>query len=240
VGGVACFADAGSPMNKVVGIGFDGVPPETALDEVEHTYSQFGASVCVELSNLADPGVAAALSARDYRLIGFENMLGRLLPDDAQPSSSAIQVRRVAADKIDSWVDVVVEGFAHPDSEGVVSHEEFPRNIVACAMRDLEASGALAYIAECDGAIAGGGSVRITDGIAHLCGAATVPTYRRRGVQSALLSARLHDARNAGCDLAIVTTAPGSTSQRNMQRNGFQLLYTRAILTKAPVVAPEG
>jgi hypothetical protein len=52
-------------------------------------------------------------------------------------------------------------------------------------------------------------------------------------VQSALLAARLSDAANAECDIAVVTTAPGSTSQKNVQRSGFQLLYTRAVLVKA-------
>jgi ribosomal protein S18 acetylase RimI-like enzyme len=70
------------------------------------------------------------------------------------------------------------------------------------------------------------------DGIAALTGAATAPEHRRRGVQTALLSARLADAASAGCDVAIITTQPGSKSQQNAQRRGFDLLYTRAVLVK--------
>jgi len=70
-----------------------------------------------------------------------------------------------------------------------------------------------------------------------LCGAGTVPASRRRGVQSALLSARLAEARAKGCDLAVVTTQPGSKSQENVQRAGFELLYSRAVLVK-PLNAP--
>ena len=77
---------------------------------------------------------------------------------------------------------------------------------------------------------------RLTDGVAQLCGAATAPAHRRHGVQSALVTARLRDATDVGCDVAVVTTAPGSTSQKNVQRNGFHLLYTRAILFKAAAV----
>jgi hypothetical protein len=33
---------------------------------------------------------------------------------------------------------------------------------------------------------------------------------------------------------AVVTAQPGSTSQQNAQRRGFDLLYTRAILVKQP------
>ena len=65
-------------------------------------------------------------------------------------------------------------------------------------------------------------------------GATTAPAHRRRGVQAALLSARLADARAAGCDIAVVTTLPGSKSQQNVQRQGFELLYARATLVREP------
>jgi len=51
-------------------------------------------------------------------------------------------------------------------------------------------------------------------------------------VQSTLLRARLVAAADAGCDLAIVTTEPASTSQANVQRAGCALLYVRAILVR--------
>ena len=90
------------------------------------------------------------------------------------------------------------------------------------------------YVARHDGVIAGGASIRMCAGIAQLAGAATALAHRRRGVQTALLAARLVDAARAGCDIAVVTTAPGSKSQQNVQRRGFQLLYTRAVLVKSP------
>jgi GNAT superfamily N-acetyltransferase len=129
---------------------------------------------------------------------------------------------------------VVIEGFAHPDTQGVPSHEEFPREVIAGAERDFAAAGVTRYIALRDGVIAGGASLRMADGIAQLTGAATAPVHRRRGIQTALLSARLADAAAAGCDVAVVTTQPASKSQQNVQRRGFDLLYTRAVLVKRP------
>ncbi len=83
--------------------------------------------------------------------------------------------------------------------------------------------------------MAGGGAVSTShDGIALLCGASTLPAHRRRGVQAALLHARLAHARAAGCELAVVTTQPGSKSQQNVQRLGFELIYSRAILVHEP------
>jgi hypothetical protein len=52
------------------------------------------------------------------------------------------------------------------------------------------------------------------------------------GIQSLLYRWRLAIARAAGCDLAVVTTQPGSKSQANAIRQGFSLLYTRAVLIK--------
>ena len=121
-----------------------------------------------------------------------------------------------------------------PTPKGVPSHEEFPREVIASAERDAAAAGVLPYLALRDGVIAGGASLRMTEGIAQLTGAATAPAHRRRGVQTALLLARLTDAAAAGCDIAVVTTQPGSRSQRNVQRRGFDLLYTRAVLVKQP------
>jgi GNAT superfamily N-acetyltransferase len=232
-GGFACFADSGSPMNKVVGVGFGGVPAGATLDEVERVLFDHGAPVQVELSTLADPNVAALLSDRGYQLTGFDNVLGRSLPTEAA-AKSAIEVRTSSDDELDAWVEVLVEGFAHPDGAGVSSHEDYPRDIVARVERDLEAAGLTAYVALCDGVIAGGGGLCMTNGVAQLSAAATAPAFRRRGVHSALLTARLRDAAEAGCDVTVVTTAPGSTSQKNVQSKGFQLLYTRAVLVKAP------
>ena len=75
---------------------------------------------------------------------------------------------------------------------------------------------------------------RIAEGLAQFAGAATAPAHRRRGVQTALLSARLAHAAAVGCDIAVITTVPGSKSQQNAQRQGFDLLYTRADLLKQP------
>ena len=145
-----------------------------------------------------------------------------------------IEVRRSGDDELQAWLDVVVEGVAHPDTQGVPSHEEFAHEIVERAERDLVAAGVTRYVALRHGVIAGVAGVRMAEGIGQLTGAATLPAHRRRGVHSALLSARLSDAAAAGCDIAVVTTQPGSKSQDNAQRRGFDLLYARAVLVKQP------
>ncbi len=235
-GGVASFAEEGSPLNKVAGLGFGGVPSVDALEEVERAFAGCGSVVQVELAHLVDPAIGALLTERGYRLVSFENVLGMALTGEyTRVVPDGVEVRSSGDDEFETWLDVVADGFAHPDTQGMPSHEGFPREVIACAMRDLTATaGVVRYVALCDGGVAGGGSLRLAEGVAQLTGAATAPAYRRRGVQTALLSARLSDAAAAGCDVAVITTQPGSKSQQNAQRRGFDLLYTRAILVKHP------
>ena len=60
-----------------------------------------------------------------------------------------------------------------------------------------------------------------------LRGAATVPELRRRGLQSALLQERMRYAFRHNCDLAMMVAEAGSNSQRNAERTGFRVAYTR-------------
>ncbi|MEV6333211.1 GNAT family N-acetyltransferase [Nocardia vinacea] len=234
-GGLAVWAGPGSPLDKVVGVGMNGAAFDDAeLDAVEQAFAEREAPVQVEVSTLADPAVVERLTRRGYVLFGFENVLGlRLEPGrQAQPTED-IEIRDVGHDEFETWVNVVVDGFATPDTQGVASHEDFPREALERAERDLTAtSGFVGSLAMIDGKPAGGASLRLSDGVAQLCGAATLPEFRRRGVQGALLSMRLAAAAAAGCDLAVVTTLPGSKSQQNVQKLGFQLLYPRAILVR--------
>jgi GNAT superfamily N-acetyltransferase len=176
------------------------------------------------------------LTGRGYRLMGFENVLGRALtPDEPGPTGFDTEVARSGADELAVWLDAVVTGFATPDTQGVASHEEHAREVLEQAIGDMaDADGFTRYLARRAGRVAGGAAVRMSEGVAQLCGAATLPAHRRRGVQTALLLARLAEAARAGCDLAVVTTLPGSRSQLNVQRRGFELLYTRAVLVREP------
>ncbi len=234
-GGVASFAGQGSPFSKVAGLGFGGVPDPAALDEIEKAFAARGAPVQIELAQLADPAIGALLTGRGYQLESFENVLGRdLTGEPGRVLPPGVEVRPGGAGEFETWLEVVAEGSVHPDTQGVPWHEEFPREVIIGAERDMAAAGAVRYAAWRDGIIAGGATMRIAEGVAQLTGAATAPAHRRRGVHTALLSARLADAAAAGCDVAVITTQLGSKSQQNAQRQGFDLLYSRAVLVKQP------
>jgi GNAT superfamily N-acetyltransferase len=233
-GGIAVFVEPNCPFNKIAGLGFDGAPAEAELDALERAFSDRGASVQAEVSTLADPAVAKLLTGRGYRLVGFENILGLDLRTWTVAANLAeeIDVNPAGAAEDQLWLETVTTGFLHADTfDGPPSHESFGRESIERIMGDmLRAPGLERYIARRGGDVAGGASLRIEQQVALLCGAATLPPHRRRGVQSTLLQERLRAAANRGCDIAVVTTQPASKSQENVQRAGFSLLYSRAVL----------
>jgi len=232
-GGMATYTGPDSPLNKIAGLGFDGQLDEAELAAIEAALQRRGEAVRVELSSLAEPAIGAALTRRGYVLRGFENILGRQLPIEASATGAGIEI--VANDDEDfaAWLDVIVTGFATPDTQGQGPAESVPREVLEQIIGDMaSARGFVRYLAHLGGRAAGAGSMRICAGVAQLCGAATLPDLRRRGVQTALLNRRLQIASDAGCEVAVITTQPGSKSQENAQRQGFELLYVRAVLMR--------
>ncbi len=235
----AVHAGQDSPFDKVIGLGFEPLDLE-AFARFEEQVLARGSSVRVELATLADPEAGALLTGRGYVLRGFENVLGLRLDGAGAARLEAgtpdgVDVARATEGEIDEWIRVLNRGFSVPDVfDGPPPTESFDGRVLEQVFRDMQSvPGFVRYLARCGSAIAGAASVRLDAGVAQLAGAATLPEHRRRGVQTALLRARLADAARAGCDLAVVTTQPGSVSQQNVTREGFALLYARAVLVRS-------
>lgn len=233
--GLGLWAGVNSPMNKVVGLGFGAALDENALTTYEAAARKRNSPSQVELCALGRPDIAPALCARGYQLMGFENMSGLSLGLQLPEPDADVEIVP-ADDHIETWIDVMVDGFGTPDAQGNASHEAGPPpELLRRAMTDFSSVPRFhRFLARVDGEVAGAGGLRIDAGIVSLCGAATLPRFRRRGVQTTLLRHRLCWARQQGAELAIVTTLPGSKSQQNVQRVGFELLYTRAMLVLEP------
>ncbi|NDD65105.1 MAG: GNAT family N-acetyltransferase, partial [Acidobacteria bacterium] len=127
--------------------------------------------------------------------------------------------RAVGRAELGDWAKLSASGWSEfPEYSGLM----YDLALVA-ASRD----GSLSFVAEIDGQPVGTAGLSIVDGVALLTGASTLPEFRRRGVQRRLLEARLADAAARGCQLAMVCALPGSASQRNAERAGFRIAYTR-------------
>jgi hypothetical protein len=196
------------------------------MDRLESFYRSRSDAVRMEVCPLADASLHQLLAARGYRLLEFSNMLARPLDGSAvsTPVRAGITTRPAEPSEGRLWAETVAHCFA----EYVPVTPEL-LDIFTCWTHS-EIS--VCYLGFVDGEAAGGGTVAMNDGVALLGGAGTALRFRNRGLQQALIEARLVHAAKAGCDLAMTVTLPGSVSQRNCERRGFRVMYTRAKFTK--------
>jgi len=123
--------------------------------------------------------------------------------------------------------ETVLQGFFEGPGDPPEGMSEIMRGMTA-------APGASGWLARIGDEPAGGAVMITSEGVALLAGDATKPSHRRRGVQSALIGARIAHASKIGCDLVAVCTLPGSISQRNYERQGFRLVYARTLMVREP------
>ena len=88
------------------------------------------------------------------------------------------------------------------------------------------------FLATIENEAAGGGALSMHDGLGALSFMRTRPEFRGRRVQLALIGARLATAAAQGCKFVTGTTEPYGPSQRNAQRYGFLLAYTKVYMVK--------
>lgn len=235
-GGRALCGKAGSPLNKVLGLGLGVDVSDQDLDAIDEFYDAHEIPAQIELCPLAVPDVPSRLAARGYVLQAFENQLvapleHALQSPDASPLDAAFTLGAVAtADEAEQWVDAVSRGFAAGERANSSGEETLPPEVLD-AIRGFEHEGITRYLVRTDGRAVGGGASYIFDGVLALAGTATLPAYRGRGIQHAVVRRMLHDARGRA-DLAMATTEPGSRSQRTFERSGFTVAYTRAVLVR--------
>lgn len=226
-GGNAVFVGATSPISRAMGLGMQGPLAAADLDTVEEFFRSRGASPRLELCPLAHPSLLALVGERGYHIQHFRNVLvrplgrGEVLPG---ATTRARIARAVSARAKQTWLMTVARGFLGKDD--VVPEETW----ITQPMPQVPA--VACYLALLGDEPVGGGAMAVRSGLAYLSSTSVRPAFRNQGAQSALLLARLNDAMEAGCDLVMVETSPGSPSQRNLERFGFQVIYTTMAVAK--------
>lgn len=227
-GGCAVYTGDGLFSNRAFALGLTATLEPTDLDRIEAFYAERRAPVEIEVASAAEPALLGLLADRGYRLRRFRNIFAHFL-DELPPAPADISIEEVdpaVTDSRDTWSDLLLEGFGYDRVEDVRRVEEWNAALLATP-------GLIALIARRGSRPAGSASMLVLGPIAVLGGAATRPADRCRGVQSALIAARLRLARHAGCDLAVVTADPGTSSARNCERAGFRLVCTHAVMRHA-------
>jgi GNAT superfamily N-acetyltransferase len=224
-GAYAMFDGPESPITQTFGLGLFETPTDEALATIERFYEERGAPAFHEVSPLADMQTFALLNARGYQPFEFTSVMYRAIGEAGQAGQAGqvgrndqVHVRRAGPDDADLYARTAAEGWRES------GFAEFVHDMarVYAASRGVDV-----FLAELDGRAIATGVLSIYDGVAHFAGASTVPDGRRRGAQNALLDHRLRFAAERGCDIALMGALPGSGSQRNAERNGFRIAYTR-------------
>lgn len=236
-GGRVSFAGKDSPLSRVEAVGLDAPGLEGAvtpdeLSSAEDFLQSRGTRSVIETCAFTDQSVFDFAGSRGYSVGHILNIFAislnpKVLPKCAAAATgNAIDVHLVSKNLEDSglWSRTVGLGFASAE-DGDIPYLDIYRSI-------FHADGTTGYIATIDGRPAGAGALKIAGSVAYLSTASTLPSFRRRGVQAALIAGRLAGAIRHGCDLAAIVTSPGSDSEGNVVRSGFAMAYARIRLVK--------
>jgi hypothetical protein len=222
-GAYAMFDGVGSPFTQSFGLGLFEEARAEVLARIEAFFAERGAEAFLEVSPLAlTPALLGVLHARGYRPVELTTVLYRptaAMAGDRTPDGR-IRVRRIEPGEESVWAEVAAGGWSSESAEVAT----FVRGLGEVSARSR---GTHPFLAELDGRPIGSASLILGEGMALLAGASTVPAGRRQGAQGALLEARLRFAAEQGCAFATMGAAPGSGSQRNAERQGFRIAYTR-------------
>lgn len=219
-GTTAVFDGVDAPTTQTFGMGlFEPITPAT-LDAIEEFFLSRGTEPMHEVCPLAGADALNLLCARGYRPFEISNVLYRTVEYQEGSFATGVTARLAREDEAELWTSLSTRGWAH-------EHPELKDFVQQMGAVIFARRGGACFLALHDGKPGAAGALSIHKGVALFAGAATAPEFRRRGLQAALLAARLLHARQSGCDLAMMVAEAGSLSQRNAERQGFQVAYTR-------------
>ena len=222
IGGTFAMFDAvGSPLTQTFGLGMFQPVTSDDMDQLEGFFQDRGADVFHEVSPLADPSALDLLNERHYRPIELTSVMFRPITTDLRlhaTRNADIAVRLINDDEDDLWAQTAADGW-----------NEYPelKDFLLELGKVNAQSESLSFLAELKGKPIAAGALTINDDVALLAGASTIPEFRRNGAQLALLEDRLRYGAGQGCTIAMIAARPGSASQRNAERHGFRIAYTR-------------
>ena len=201
----------------------DAAEPKAALARIEPAVRSSGATV---LGIDAPPALAARLPEAELSEMGFvgdyqECIWARSIGSNESFASDP-RISRVTDAERDTFARVLNVGYE-------VAEDSVRGHIFAST---IGLPGWYHYLVRYGDEPGSASVLYVTEGVAQFFVATTMPAYRGRGGQQALIQRRLADAQAAGCDLATSQTVIDNASPRNMARHGFEQLHLRWIYGK--------
>lgn len=227
-GGHLVFVARGAPVGRAHALGFDGTISPQDIEHIESFYFERESEAQVDVSPYADASLFEALNVGRFQVAEFNQTLARWLKseDTFDPTPPGFEIRGIRGDEAQAWSSMLAQIFFPP--EMVAQYDKF---FLPWASPEHP----LSLAAFVDGRMVAGASGLIVPEhrMAGIFGAGTQADYRGRGIQQAFMRERLRLAQQHGCDLAVTLTMPGTSSQRNAERAGFGVAYTKVVVKKA-------
>lgn len=218
--GAAFFSGENSFFSQVIGWGFDTAKDQfiPEIEAIENFYRQQKYDqVNIELSPLAGNYIFSELSKRGYLITELNNISVLDLTcfnSNAVPKNEQYSIQPIDDDNLEAWAHCVALGFEYEEAK-----DQF--------YLYAKTEGVTPFGAYINNQLAAGGTIAIHNGVCDLGITSTLPAWRGKGLQKALLDKRIEYAIQSGASIASVTTEPGSISDLNIQKMGFQIAYTR-------------
>ncbi len=219
----AMFDSIESHCTQTFGLGVFDEITNAELEKLEAFFKERNAPIFHEISPLAQPALLTLLNERGYQPVELTSVMFRPIESEINLGftlNPKIKTRIIKAGEEKLWAQTSANGWV-TEMEGLAEFMfQFGQISAKCA-------GGFPFLAELKSQPISTGMLFIYEDVALLAGASTVPEGRKQGAQLALLDARLLYAAKHGCTIAIMGALPGSQSQRNAEKNGFRIAYTR-------------
>jgi GNAT superfamily N-acetyltransferase len=230
------FGGRGSYVNKACGLGIDRPLTEPELEELTAFFTERGVEPKVELCPFVPLSVLEGLARRGYTLREFENVLVRELRGGEAPRARLPQgwPEGVTVERVDPSDEAAVREYVEVSGSGFIPEgEALPEVFLEAGLKAVRVPTYDSYVARVGGEVVGAGGCESSEGSTALFGTSVKPAYRRRGIQQALIAARLERGLERGSRLAFIISRPGIPTERNAARLGFTMAYTRVVLVKS-------
>lgn len=217
-GGVAAFCGDGSPSTQVAAVGIQCEVSDRELDVIAEHFRGRATQYEFKLSPLSGLSLRERVVRRAKTLPEFETLLVCDL-EGLRADWPDVDIRPIDAEDTLAYAERAVRRFH--------SGHAAPPGLVELIAKACLAGSSRGYEVWMDGKPVAGCGLGFSDGVAWLQGAATEPEYRGRGLHKAMQKYRMLVAQKEGYKLMAQGALPGSASQINAQKSGFEIAFTR-------------
>jgi len=238
--GYAVFNGVDSPLSRATALGFEKEFTKDYVLEIEKFYNENNSPVVVEVSQLANMELTYFLIERGFRIHEYTNALGlKLEPYREYGKEFLYQTRIVNENELNNFIDTTTEGFLE-----IANQSEIQKQNMQLLKESFDKLSEVFFYqphTECflttDGEnLVGAGGLYLNKNIALFLATTTLLDYRFKGIQSEIIRHRLNYASKKNIEIGLSVTYPGSISQHNLEKTGFQVLYGRVTFKKDKVI----